>query len=63
MVDHWQLTLYSPLDLEVDNNVDMDGAGTTLKDMIMKHIDCRGTGLFHIMEHTHTMGVYMLLFD
>jgi hypothetical protein len=41
----------------------MDGAGTTLREMSMKHIDNRGNALFRSMEHTNIHGVYVLLFD
>jgi hypothetical protein len=29
----------------------------------MKQLDNKGNALFHSMEHTHTYGVYRLLFD
>jgi hypothetical protein len=51
------------IDLEVKNDVDMDGAGTTIREMSVKHIDNKGNASFHSIEHTHTYGVYMLLFD
>jgi hypothetical protein len=41
----------------------MEGAGTTIRDFFMKHLENKGNELFHSMEHTNTSGVYMLLFD
>jgi hypothetical protein len=41
----------------------MDGAGTTLREMFMKHFNTRGDELFYSMENTNTSGVYRLLFD
>jgi hypothetical protein len=49
--------------LEVDSDVDMEGAGTTIREMFMKNLDNRGNELFHSMEHTNTPGAYRLLFD
>jgi hypothetical protein len=51
------------IDLEVNNIVDMDGAGTTIREIFMKHLDNKGNALFHSMEHTNNSGVYRLLFD
>jgi hypothetical protein len=41
----------------------MEGEGTTIREMVMKHLDNKCNALFHIMEHTNTYGVYRLLFD
>jgi hypothetical protein len=51
------------IDLEVNDDVDMEGAGTTIREMFMKHLDNKCNVLFHNMEHTNTSGVYRLLFD
>jgi hypothetical protein len=51
------------INLEVNSDVDMDGAGTTIRETFMKHLDNRGNALFHSMEHTNTSGLYRLLFD
>jgi hypothetical protein len=49
--------------LEVNDDVEMEGAGTTIREMFMKHLDNKGNALFHGMEPTNTSGVYRLLFD
>jgi hypothetical protein len=41
----------------------MEGAGTKIREMFMKHLDNKGNALFHSMEHTNTSGVYRRLFD
>jgi hypothetical protein len=41
----------------------MEGSGTTIREILMKHIDNKGNALFHIMDHTNNYGVYRLLFD
>jgi hypothetical protein len=46
------------IDLEVNDDVDRDGAGTTIREMFMKHLDNKGNTLFYSMEHTNTYGVY-----
>jgi hypothetical protein len=51
------------IDLEVNDDIDMERAGTTIREMFMKHLDNKGNALFHSMEHTNTYGVYRLLFD
>jgi hypothetical protein len=51
------------IDLEVNDYLDMEGAGTTLREMFMNHLDNKGNASFHSMEHTNTSGVYRLLFD
>jgi hypothetical protein len=45
------------------DNVDMEGAGTTMREMLTKHLENKGNALFHSMEHTNTSGVYRLMFD
>jgi hypothetical protein len=44
--------------LEVNIDVDIDGAGTTIIEVFMKNLDNRGNALFHSMEHTKTIIVY-----
>jgi hypothetical protein len=51
------------IDLEVNNDVDMEGSGTTIREMFMKHLDNKGNALFHSMEYTNTSGVYRFLFE
>jgi hypothetical protein len=51
------------INLETNGDVDMEGSGTTIREMFMKHLDNKGNSLFHSMEHTHTADVYRLLFD
>jgi hypothetical protein len=41
----------------------MEGSGTTIKEMFMKHLENKVNALFHSMEHTNTSDVYRLLFD
>jgi hypothetical protein len=49
--------------LHVDNYVDMDGTGITIRGFFKKHVDSKDNELSHSMEHTNTPGVYILLFD
>jgi hypothetical protein len=51
------------IDLEVNDDVDMDGSGTILREISMNHLYNKGNELYHSMEHTNTSGVYRLLFD
>jgi hypothetical protein len=51
------------INLDPDDDVDMEGSGTTIRDFFMKHIDNKGNALFHSMKHKHTSDVYRLLFD
>jgi hypothetical protein len=51
------------IDLEVKYDVDMDGAGTTIREVFIKHPDNKSNALFDSMEHTNTSGVYRILFD
>jgi hypothetical protein len=51
------------IDLKVNDGVDMDGSGTTIREMFMKHIGNKVNALFHSMEHTNTYVVYRILFD
>jgi hypothetical protein len=48
---------------ETNDNVDMEGSGTTVREMFVKHLDNKGNTLFHSMEHTNNSDVYRLLFD
>jgi hypothetical protein len=46
------------INLEPDNDVDMEGFGTTIRGFLMKHLDNKGNALFHSMEHTDASDVY-----
>jgi hypothetical protein len=48
---------------ETHDDVNMEGSGTTIREMFMKHLDNKGNALFHSMEHTNKYDVYRLLFD
>jgi hypothetical protein len=41
----------------------MDGSRTTIREMLMKHIDNKCNALFYSMEHKNTSGLYIILFD
>jgi hypothetical protein len=51
------------INLETNDDVDMEGSGTTIREMCMTHLDNKDNSLFHSMEHTNTSDVYRLLFD
>jgi hypothetical protein len=51
------------INFETHDDVNMEGSGTTIREMFMKHLDNKGNALFHIMEHTNNSDVYRLLFD
>jgi hypothetical protein len=51
------------INLETNDDVDMEGSGTTIREVFVKHLDNKGNALFHSMEHTNTSDVYRLLFD
>jgi hypothetical protein len=51
------------INFETNEDVDMEGSGTTIRDFFMKHLDNKGNALFHSIEHTHNSDIYMLLFD
>jgi hypothetical protein len=51
------------INLEPNNDVDMEGSGTTIRDFFMKHLDNKSNTLFHSMENTNISDIYMLLFD
>jgi hypothetical protein len=51
------------INFETNDDVDMEGSGTTIREMCMKHLDNKGNALFHNMEHTNNSDVYRLLFD
>jgi hypothetical protein len=40
----------------------MEGSGTTIREIFMKHLDNKGNVFFHSMEYTNTSDVYRLLF-
>jgi hypothetical protein len=48
---------------ETHDDVNMEGSGTTIREMFMKHPDNKGNALFHSMEQTNNYDVYRLLFD
>jgi hypothetical protein len=51
------------INLKVNNDAGMYGAGATIREMFMTHLDSRDNVLFHSMEDTSTPGGYILLFD
>jgi hypothetical protein len=51
------------INFETNDDVDMEGSGTTIRDFFMKHLDNKGSALFQIMDNTNTSDVYRLLFD
>jgi hypothetical protein len=51
------------INFETHNDVNMEGSGTTIREMFMKHLDNKGNALFHSMKHTNNSDVYQLLFD
>jgi hypothetical protein len=51
------------INFETHDDVNMEGSGTTIREMFMKHLDNKGNALFHSMEHTNNSDVYRLLFD
>jgi hypothetical protein len=48
---------------ESHDDINMEGSGTTIREMFMKHLNNKGNALFHSMEHTNNSDVYHLLFD
>jgi hypothetical protein len=50
------------INFETNDDVNMEGSGTTIREMFMKHLDNKGNALFHSMEHTNNSDVYRLLF-
>jgi hypothetical protein len=48
---------------ETHDDVNMEGSGNTIREMLMKHLDTKGDALFHSMEHTNNSDVYRFLFD
>jgi hypothetical protein len=51
------------INFETHDDVNMEGSGTTIRQMFMKHLDTKGNALFHSMEHTNNSDVYRHLFD
>jgi hypothetical protein len=51
------------INFETQDDVNMEGSGTTIREMFTKHLDNKGSTLFHSMEHTSNADVYRLLFD
>jgi hypothetical protein len=55
--------IYDEINFKTHDDVNMEGSGTTIGEMFMKHLDNKGNSLFDSMEHTNTFDVYRLLFD
>jgi hypothetical protein len=51
------------INFETHDDVNMEGSGTTTREMFMKHLYNKGNALFHSMKHTNNSDVYRLLFD
>jgi hypothetical protein len=51
------------INFDTNDDVDMEGSGTTIREFLMKHLNNKGNALFHSMEHTNNSDVYRLLFD
>jgi hypothetical protein len=51
------------INFETHDDVNMEGSGTTIREMFMKHLDNKGNTFFHSIEHTNNYDVYQLLFD
>jgi hypothetical protein len=51
------------INFETNVDVNMEGSGTTIREMFMKHLDKKGNALFHSMEHANNSDVYRLFFD
>jgi hypothetical protein len=51
------------INFETHDDVNMEGSGTTIREMFMKHLDNKGNALFYSMEHTNNSDVYRRLFD
>jgi hypothetical protein len=51
------------INFETHYDVNMEGPGTTIREMFMKHLDNKDNALFHSMENTKSSDVYRLLFD
>jgi coproporphyrinogen III oxidase len=45
------------INFNTNDDVDMEGSGTTIIEMFMKHLDNKGKALFHSMEHTNNSDV------
>jgi hypothetical protein len=51
------------INFKTHHNVNMEGSGTIIREMFMKHIYNKGNTLFRKMEHTNNSDVYRLLSD
>jgi hypothetical protein len=51
------------INFEAHDNVNMEGSGTTIREMFTKHLDNKGNTSFHSMVHTSNSDCYRLLFD
>jgi hypothetical protein len=49
--------------LKPNDDVDIEGSGTTIRDFFMKNLDNKGNTSLHSMENTNTYDVYRILFD
>jgi hypothetical protein len=43
------------INFETQDDVNMKGSGTTIREMFMKHLDNKGNALFHSIEHTNIL--------
>jgi hypothetical protein len=50
------------INFETHDDVSMEGSGTTIREMFMKHLNNKGNALFHSMERTNNSDAYRLLF-
>jgi hypothetical protein len=50
------------INLETHDDINMEGSGTKIREIFMKHLDNKGNALSHSMEHTNNSDVYRLLF-
>jgi hypothetical protein len=50
------------INFETHDDVNMEGSGTTIREMFMKQLDTKGNAWFHSMEHTNNSDVYRLFF-
>jgi hypothetical protein len=51
------------INFETHDDVNMEGLGTTIRDVFMKHLDNEGNALLHSKKHTNNSDVYQLFFD
>jgi hypothetical protein len=46
------------INFKTHDDVNMEGTGTTIREMFLKHLDNKGNALFHSMKHTNNYDVY-----